>query len=139
AQRWGSSPCFIPGIKLSKIIFICTAWFPQAHCLWIKAVGLEHGPTFCFLSPLCPRCFGESFWLCYNRPVKKEKSRRLPTRPKPHAKTTGWSTPKRRSVLHRASLSTSAAIPPRGAVQRPHPFGPKRSGLLELSRSQRGG
>ena len=52
AQPSESSPCFIPGTKRSKIIFICTVWFPPALCLWITAVGLEHGQTFCFLSPL---------------------------------------------------------------------------------------
>ena len=59
AQRWGSSPCFILGIKLSRIIFICIVWSPPAPCLWITAVGLEHGQTFCFPSPLCPRFSGK--------------------------------------------------------------------------------
>jgi predicted Zn-ribbon and HTH transcriptional regulator len=32
--------------------FICTVWFPPALCLSITAIGLEHGQTFCFPSPL---------------------------------------------------------------------------------------
>jgi hypothetical protein len=42
----------LPGTKPSRIIFICTVSSPPALCLWITAVGLEHGQTFCFPSPL---------------------------------------------------------------------------------------
>jgi predicted Zn-ribbon and HTH transcriptional regulator len=49
-ERWGSSPCCTPGIKLSTTIFTCTVLSPPGLCLWIRAAGLQHGQTFCFRS-----------------------------------------------------------------------------------------
>ena len=52
AQRSGLSPCFIPGIKPSKITFISIVWSLPALCPSITAVGLQNGQTFCFPSQL---------------------------------------------------------------------------------------
>ena len=48
----GSSPCFIPGIKPSKIIFISIVWSLPELCPSITTVGSLHAKTFCSPLPL---------------------------------------------------------------------------------------
>src|SRR5215475_5717873 len=79
---------------------------PLDQSRWIGA-----RPNFLFSVTALSQVFRGKFLALLQQACEKEKSRRLPTRPKPHAKRTGWSTPKSRSVLHRPCLSTSAAIP----------------------------
>jgi Transposase zinc-binding domain/Putative transposase len=108
--------CLVPADALSS-----------NHSRWIGA-----RPNFLFPVTALSQVFQGKFLALLQQAVIKEKSRRPTTRSKHHAKRAGWSTPKNRSVLHRPCSITSPLYPPRGAVQRAHPFGPKRSGHPEL-------